>query len=117
MTEKYTVTFDRIINEPSRPETEEEKIIRLQRSEESKRRKEKWLAESQERPGIPGRSILLTDKTNPNPFISKTLIKEWLEDDKSELYYYNDIQFLSGSAGYHLKKSDGTHITQCTMVS
>ncbi len=117
MTEKYNVTFDGIMNGPQKPETEEEKLQRIQRSEETKRRKEKWLAESQERPGIPGRSKLIERNSKSIEFISKTIIKEWEEDPTSELYYYNDIRFLSGSAGYCLKKSDGTHLTQRTMIS
>lgn len=115
MTEKYKVAFDKMKNEPSKPETEEEKIYRLELHEPS--RKEKWLAESKERPGIPGRSIILSDRKNPPKIINKSIIKEWLENLDSELYYYNDIGILCGSAGYHLKKSDGTHITQRTIIS
>lgn len=115
--DKYPVYFDRIKDRPLKQETEEEKIYRLELHEQSRSRKEKWLAESQERPGIPGRSILLSDRKNPPKIISKSILKEWLENLDSELYYYDDIRFLSGSAGYHLKKSDGTHLTQRTMVS
>ena len=114
--DKYSVTFDRIVNEPPKPETEEEKIQRIKRSDESKLRKEKWIAESQQRPGIPGRSKLI-DRNNAPLFISETILKEWINDENSELYYYSDISFLSGSAGYCLKKSDGTHLTQITMMS
>lgn len=114
--DKYHVTFDRIIDSPPKKENDEERILRLKRETDYKIRKAKWLAESQERPDVPGRSKLI-NRNDPPAFIGQTILKEWIADEKSELYYYSDMKFLSGSSGYYLKKSDGTHIQQRTIVS
>ena len=112
---KYTVHFDRIVNSPP----ENDKNEHLIQKAESDNRKSEWIKKSQIIEGIPGRCIVIDrnkeDKTNI--FIPKKLTDAWKQDIESVLYYYNDIGILCGSAGYVLKKSDGTQLRQATMVS
>lgn len=115
----YKVHFDKIINndiqskwaELSKKDLEERRI-------ESKRREQEWFKKSSVVDGIPGRCIVIerTEDLDEYTFIQK-LIDIWKTDTNSVLYHYDDIEFLSGTAGYILVKSDGTKLQQVCLMS
>jgi hypothetical protein len=110
---RYPVAFDRV---NSKPETDEQKEARKRRLEEAKRREQQWLAESSVVDGVPGRCVVISrdDKTL---WVDKKLVEMWHNDPDSILYRYNDIEILSGTAGYILKTKDGRIHQQVTIVS
>lgn len=111
----YKVHFDRIVNgvsENKQMELTEQK----KRIEEHKQRQKEWDEKSQVVKGIPGRCVII-ERGERNIWFSKEIIDLWESDQGSIMYYYDDIEFLSGSAGYVLKMSDGKMYRQVTMMS
>jgi hypothetical protein len=110
----YSIHFDKILNAPK--ESEEMIQKRKERMEEAKRREKEWLEKSSVVEGIPGRCKIVERGTEKG-WLKKELFKMWMTDTESILYSYNDISFLSGTAGYVLKLKDGKMFRQVTLKS
>ena len=112
---RYKVHFDSVSGiEPK--EIDESAVIK--RREEEKQRKEEFLKKTQVVEGIPGRcKIIERDDKQGRFMLSPSLLKEWENDKESILYYYYDIEILSGTNGYILKKSNGKMLQQVTIMS
>ena len=120
--EKYRIFFDSILDPTL--ETEEAKEKRLKQNEEQKLRmedcrksQEEWLATSKVVEGIPGRCVICEKGSKDSELLDARLLKEWKEDEGSILYAYDDIEILSGTNGFILKKSNGKMFQQIIMMS
>jgi hypothetical protein len=111
----YPVHFD-TVRSHTKLETDEQKEARKKRLEEAKRREQQWLAESSIVVGVPGRCVII-NRGEKTLWVDKKLVEMWNNDPDSILYRYNDIEILSGTAGYVLKTKDGQTHTQVTLVS
>lgn len=123
---KYSCFFDRIISTPNSKETsdlerrrkEESKIELEKLREESIKSEEEWKSKSEVVVGIPGRCVIIDRNEDvKNLFVDNKILKKWKEDLNSTLYYYEDIEILSGSTGYVLVCSNGKHYTSIVMLS
>ncbi len=121
--ERYKVQFDKILEKPLSHEEKLEKGTFMVEGQcvigQKKARaiEERWERESMVVDGVPGRCVLIDRSEELSIFADKKLIEMWKEDHESLLYAYNDIQPLSGSAGYILKLKNGKIFEQITIRS
>ena len=114
--ERYQIHFDKIMTTPKQELTEEQKLKQEKRKQEAEQKRKEWEDNAIVVEGIPGKCRVV-ERGEDNMFMDKTLKQEWENDKESVMYYYNDIQMLSGSAGYILKKSNGKMLRQVTIRS
>jgi hypothetical protein len=113
---RYKVHFDSISGKKPEEPTKEQLEQRERDKLEVQQKRKEWEEKATEVEGVPGRCVVV-GRDEVQFFLDRELLEEWQQDNESVLYYYNDIQILSGSAGYVLKKSDGTSIRQVTVMS
>jgi len=117
MSGRYKIHFDSIAHNPPQEISEEEKVRRKDRDELYKTRKKIWDDTAKVVDGIPGKCVIVSRAEKLSIFVDKKLVDVWQSDKESILYYYNDIEFLSGTAGYILVCSDGKKLRQITLMS
>lgn len=113
---RYRIHFDKILTTPRRELTEEEKLKQEKRRQEAEQKRKEWDDNAIVVEGIPGKCRVV-ERGEVSMFMDKKIKEEWENDKESILYYYDDIEFLSGSAGYILKKSNGKMLRQVTVMS
>ena len=114
---RYKVHFDNITTNVQPELTEEQKLKYETLKQEVEQKRKEWEDNAIVVKGIPGKCRVVERGEDERLFMDKTLKEEWENDKESILYYYNDIDILSGSAGYILKKSNGEMLQQVTMMS
>jgi hypothetical protein len=109
--ERYPVHFDKVAGQPPLPykePTEQEKANR--------RKAEEWKARLKKHPGVPGKSVKITIEE-----YRKRANAEGLDcldrHPNADVYYYDDIGFLSGTAGYAIALDGKLLGRQVTMMS
>lgn len=86
------------------------------RREQAAKREADWLAKSVELPGVPGRCVLVESEDTAS-LVDVRLWEALKSHVGAKLYYYNDIQCLSGSAGYVVVQDGQVVYKLVTMVS
>ena len=108
---RYEVHFDKVVGSNALPYRE------LSEKEEANRRKaQEWKARLKVHPGVPGKSVKITIEE-----YRKQANAEGLacldRHPNANVYYYDDIGFLSGTAGYAIVLDGKLLGRQVTMMS